>query len=72
MRRLTALALLSLFAGVAGCGDKPPSCIGVCKAPTLTTLARIAGQPSGNGSVDGSGAAAHFADPWTFAGDGAG
>ncbi|MGZ3441534.1 MAG: NHL repeat-containing protein, partial [Polyangia bacterium] len=56
----------------AGCGDKPPSCIGVCKAPALTTLARVAGQPSGNGSVDGSGAAAHFADPWTFAGDGAG
>ena len=44
----------------------------MCLAPTLTTLALLAGAPGGPGSVDGIGPAAHFADPWTFAGDGAG
>ncbi|MCU1282900.1 MAG: Serine/threonine-protein kinase PknD [bacterium] len=69
MRPLIALVLI---AAVPACGPPAPSCTGVCVAPALTTLALVAGQPGGPGSVDGSGAAVHFADPWTFAGDGAG
>jgi sugar lactone lactonase YvrE len=38
----------------------------------LSTLDLVAGQPGGNGAVDGVGAAVHFSDPWVFAGDGAG
>ena len=70
MRRPYALAL---FASVAACGNpsKPP-CTGVCVSPMLSALDVVAGQPGGNGWVDGAGAAAHFSDPWTFAGDGAG
>jgi sugar lactone lactonase YvrE len=72
VRRLAALVIVIMAAAAGGCGPPAQSCVGVCKAPSLTELARVAGQPGGPGSVDGVGAAAHFADPWTFAGDGAG
>ena len=49
-----------------------PPCIGVCTTPSLSTLDVVAGQPGGNGWVDGVGAAVHLSDPWVFAGDGAG
>ncbi|HEX6838648.1 MAG TPA: hypothetical protein VF334_18850 [Polyangia bacterium] len=70
MRRPYALALL---VWVAACGNpaKPP-CTGVCVSPSLSTLDLVAGQPGGNGWVDGVGIAAHFSDPWAFTGDGAG
>jgi sugar lactone lactonase YvrE len=38
----------------------------------LSRLDLLAGQPGGPGWVDGVGAAAHFADPWSLASDGAG
>jgi DNA-binding beta-propeller fold protein YncE len=64
---------LALCLGVAGCGDsaKPPgvTCSASCPSPRWTTLDLIAGQPGGPGWVDGTLAAAHFADPWTFARD---
>jgi sugar lactone lactonase YvrE len=47
-------------------------CTRLCTPPNLTRLDLVAGQPGGVGWVDGVGAAVHFADPWTFAGDGAG
>jgi sugar lactone lactonase YvrE len=47
-------------------------CTGICVSPSLSQLDLIAGQPGGNGWVDGVGKAAHFADPWTFSGNGAG
>ncbi|HEX9104126.1 MAG TPA: hypothetical protein VF997_18065, partial [Polyangia bacterium] len=70
MPRPCALAVLL---SVAACGcHAPPSCKGVCVSPSLSRLDLVAGQPGGPGWVDAVGAAAHFADPWTFAGDGAG
>jgi sugar lactone lactonase YvrE len=38
----------------------------------LHQLELVAGQPGGQGWVDGVGKAAHFTDPWTFASDGQG
>ena len=62
-----------LVAVVAACDHHTtPACTGLCVSPSLSTLDLVAGQPGGNGSVDGIGAAVHFSDPWTFAGDGAG
>lgn len=65
--------LILFVAVLAGCGDRPPAaCSGLCTPPHLSTLALVAGQPGGNGWVDGAGSAAHFADPWMVTGDGAG
>ena len=70
MQRSVVIALLAC---VAGCGSAPtPTCTGVCVAPSWTELDLVAGQPGGPGYVDGVGAAVHFSDPWTVAGDGAG
>ena len=70
MHRLYALVFV---AAVAACGHHTtPACSGLCVSPSLSTLDLVAGQPGGNGSVDGVGAVVHFADPWTFTGDGAG
>ncbi|HEY7956227.1 MAG TPA: hypothetical protein VII38_13085, partial [Polyangia bacterium] len=69
------LALLAcLFAACHGAPAKPPPppCTFVCTAPSLSRLDLLAGQPGGPGWVDGVGAAAHFADPWSLASDGAG
>jgi sugar lactone lactonase YvrE len=69
-----ALAI-AVCAGLAGCGSpaaSTPACIGVCSAPSWTRLDLLAGQPGGSGLVDDVGAAVHFSDPWTFAGDGRG
>lgn len=69
MHRLYALALV---AAIAACEHHATPCAGLCVSPSLSTLDLVAGQPGGNGSVDGVGAAVHFSDPWTFTGDGAG
>ncbi len=69
VHRLCALAFV---ASVAACGHPAPTCSGLCVSPSLSTLDLVAGQPGGSGWVDGVGADVHFADPWTFAGDGAG
>ena len=63
---------LTFLIAVAGCGHPAAKCTGICVAPSLTTLDLLAGQPGGSGTVDGVGAAVHFSDPWTFAGNGAG
>src|ERR1051326_7224464 len=62
-----SLVLLSCL----GCGDNSP-CVGVCKAPSWTTLELVAGQPGGCGYVDGTPRTAHLASPSTVTGDGAG
>jgi sugar lactone lactonase YvrE len=78
-----ASVLLTIGFGSAGCGKTsrttttpppppPPTCPSVCSPSKLTRLDLLAGQPGGAGWVDGTLAAAHFADPWTFAGDGQG
>ncbi len=70
MRRAVVVVVC---ASLAGCGHpNEPACSGVCVAPSWTRLDVLAGQPGGCGLVDGVGAAAHFSDPWTFAGDGRG
>ena len=71
MRRSVVIALLA--SAVAGCGSAPkPTCSGVCVEPSWTRLDIVAGQPGGPGYVDGTGAAVHFSDPWTFTGTGTG
>jgi sugar lactone lactonase YvrE len=66
---------LTLCLYAAGCGHSaqpPPAGTGACIAPAWTKLDVLAGQPGGLGWVDGTLVAAHFADPWTMAGDGMG
>jgi sugar lactone lactonase YvrE len=75
LRRLLPLLIGSLTA--IDCGGvenrpSPPTCPGVCEAPTLSTLGILAGQPGGPGWVDGTLVAAHFEDPWAIKGDGQG
>ncbi len=64
--------VLALCVFVGACGHSaPPATAGPrpCTSPTWTTLDLLVGQPGGSGWVDGALVAAHFADPWTFAGD---
>lgn len=61
---------------VTGCGHSggpaPGATGAACRSPMLTKLDLLVGQPGALGWVDGTLVAAHFADPWTIAGDGAG
>jgi sugar lactone lactonase YvrE len=68
-----ALGLLALLLGLAACGAPgATNCRTGCVHPNLSTLDLLAGQLGGQGWVDGSLAAAHFADPWALLGDGHG
>jgi DNA-binding beta-propeller fold protein YncE len=71
--------LVLVSALVAGCGHSrgaapptEPACTTGCTPVHLTTLDLVAGQPGGQGLVDGSLSAAHFIDPWSLASDGMG
>ena len=57
-----------------GCGDNKidSPCVGVCTAPSWTTLELLAGQPGGCGHVDGGPLVVHLDSPSAVAGDGAG
>ena len=75
MRRAVAFVAIGLLAG-AGCAPSASSatCDGsaACAPAAWSRLELLAGRPGGSGLVDGVGAAAHFSNPWTFAGDGEG
>ena len=72
MRRVAAIVLIAAIAGCGHADPSAPACVGVCTTASWSRLDLVAGQPGGSGLVDGVGAAVHFADPWTFAGDGRG
>jgi sugar lactone lactonase YvrE len=56
------------MAGCSGSAAAPPA---ADLAPRLTKLDILAGQPGGQGWVDGALVAAHFQEPWAIVGDGA-
>jgi sugar lactone lactonase YvrE len=56
---------------LAGCGSTAvPPAVEQPLPPRLTRLDILAGQPGGQGWVDGALVAAHFQEPWALAGDG--
>ncbi len=68
-----AVGLMGLWLGggsSAGCASPAPLQPPPDRAPHLTRLDVLAGQPGGAGYVDGMLAAAHFQEPWEIVGDG--
>ncbi len=74
-RAATPIAIFAALASCKGSSVQAPdagaNACGGTGAP-WTTLALVAGSPGGKGLVDGSLTAAHFSDPRTLVGDGAG
>src|SRR5579864_6839450 len=67
-RSYHAWVLCVITAGCGGSETAPATDV----RPHLTTLDIFAGQPGGQGWVDGSLVAAHFQQPWAITGGGAG
>lgn len=66
---LHALGTLAVAACSSGSSPPEPAGCPACGPLHLATLDLVAGQPGGPGWVDGTLAAAHFADPWAMARD---